>query len=106
VTEPLPVVVRAAETVEGRALLYRRAGAADHAAEALRQATRDRLVPRLGLPRDAGQREVVAALAHRTGRPEAQTHALLYGPPSTSDKETEKELVRLADALDALEKEI
>lgn len=52
VTEPLPVVVRAAETVEGRAQLYRRAGAADHAAAALRQAVRARLAARLGLPRD------------------------------------------------------
>ena len=102
VTEPLPVVVRAAETVEGRARLYRRARAADHAAEALREATRSRLLPRLGLPRDARWQEVVAAVARHTGRPEPATFALLYGPPSTD----EAELVRLADALDALEKQL
>jgi hypothetical protein len=102
VTEPLPVVVRAAETVEGRARLYRRAGAADHAAFALRQAARDRLVPRLGLPRDAAPDAVVAALVERTGRAGQAVWELLYGPPPRTDAD----LVRLADALDALEKEI
>ncbi|HEX6352868.1 DUF4350 domain-containing protein [Actinophytocola sp.] len=102
VTEPLPVVVRAAETVEGRARLYRRARAADHAGEILRHAARDRLIRRLGLTRNAGPQEVVATIARRTGRPETQTHALLYGPPATG----EAELVRLADALDALENEV
>ena len=100
VTEPLPVVVRAAETVEGRARLYRRAGAADHAAGILRQATVARLSHRLGLPRDAGPQEVVTAVAGHTGRQEKETHALLYGPPPAG----ETELVRLADTLDALEK--
>jgi hypothetical protein len=102
VTEPLPVVVRAAETVEGRARLYRRAGAADHAGEALREAARDRLVHRLGLPRDAPGHELVAAVARHTGRPGAEVHALLHGPPTTG----EAELVGLADALDALENEV
>jgi hypothetical protein len=94
VTEPLPVVVRAAETVEGRALLYRRAGAADHAGEALRQATRDRLGDLLGTP------DLVAEIARRTGRHDTET--LLYGPPPAG----EAELVALADALDALENEV
>jgi hypothetical protein len=100
VTEPLPVVVRAAETVEGRARLYRRAGATGHAAGILRQATVTRLTHRLGLPRDAGPNEVVTAVAGHTGRQEQETHALLYGPPPSG----ETELVRLADALDALER--
>jgi hypothetical protein len=46
VEEPLPVVVRAAEAVEGRARLYRAAGARQTAAEALQAATRDRVVRR------------------------------------------------------------
>lgn len=94
VTEPLPVVVRAAETVEGRARLYRRAGAADHAGEALRQATRDRLTATLGTP------DLVAKVTRRTGRPDVA--ALLCGPPPAG----EAELVALADALDALEDEV
>jgi hypothetical protein len=94
VTEPLPVVVRAAETVEGRARLYRRAGAADHAGEALRQATRDRLRAKLGTP------DLAAEVARRTGRHDIDT--LLHGPPVAG----EAELVALADALDALENEV
>ncbi|MFD2801624.1 DUF4350 domain-containing protein [Prauserella oleivorans] len=99
VTEPLPVVVRGAETVEGRARLYRRAGARDHAAEALRRATRDRLLPALGLPADAEPEAVVAAVAARTGR---DAHDVLYGPSPADDAA----LVRLAGSLDALENEV
>ncbi|RBM11190.1 DUF4350 domain-containing protein [Prauserella sp. PE36] len=99
VSEPLPVVVRAAETVEGRARLYRRGGAADHAAEALRRASIERLLSALGLPCDAEPAAVVAAIAARTGR---DTAALLYGPPPADDAA----LVRLADELDALENEV
>lgn len=102
VTEPLPVVVRAAETVEGRARLYRRAGASDHAAEALRHAGRSRLLPLLGLAADAEPSAVVASVAARTRRSQGEVGALLYGPPPADDAG----LVRLADALDALESEV
>jgi hypothetical protein len=102
VTEPLPVVVRAAETVEGRARLYRRAQARDRAAEALRSGARARLVPRLGLGREAGgdpdPRAVVEAVAELTGRPDARVDAALYGPPPTEDNA----LVALADELDSI----
>ena len=49
VAEELPVVVRASETVEGRGRLYRSRRARDRAAAALRTATLQRLLPRLGL---------------------------------------------------------
>ncbi|WP_245239566.1 DUF4350 domain-containing protein, partial [Streptomyces sp. MZ04] len=45
VPERLPVAIRASETVEGRARLYRKANARDRAATALRSATRTRLAP-------------------------------------------------------------
>ncbi|QFU93547.1 DUF4350 domain-containing protein [Amycolatopsis sp. YIM 10] len=102
VHERLPVVVRAAETVEGRARLYRRSGATVHVAGTLRQAARARLAPRLGLAPDAEPPALISALAARTGRPGAQLHALLYGPPPDADPA----LVRLADELDRLEKEV
>jgi hypothetical protein len=102
VVEPLPVVVRAAETVEGTARLYRRAHAVDHAAVALRQASRDRLVARLALPADSDPDVLVTAVASRTGRAAGQVSRVLYGPPPTG----EADLVRLADALDALESEV
>jgi hypothetical protein len=102
VAEPLPVVVRAAETAEGRARLYRKAGAVDHAGEILREATRARLRPLLGLPVDAEPGAVVESVARRSGWNEAQVGALLYGPPPADDPA----LVRLAGALDELEKKV
>ncbi|GHF23796.1 hypothetical protein GCM10017786_67530 [Amycolatopsis deserti] len=102
VTEQLPVVVRAAETTEGRARLYRRAGAADHAAATLRQAAIGRMRPLLGLGAGAEPAAVVAAAAARTGRPGAAVGELLYGPAPGDDAG----LVRLADELDRIEREI
>lgn len=98
VQEPLPVVVRAAETVEGRSRLYRAAGARDRAAQALRGGARERLVHRLGLPTGSGAPAVVETVAARTGRDPADVEALLYGPPPRDDAA----LVRLADDLDGL----
>lgn len=102
VAEPLPVVVRAAETVEGRARLYRRAGARDRAADALRSGARARLTPLLGLPRRTEPPAVVDAVAARTRRTPADVGALLYGAAPPDDAA----LVRLADQLDALEREV
>ncbi|SFB51255.1 hypothetical protein SAMN05216266_11557 [Amycolatopsis marina] len=103
VTEPLPVVVRAAETVEGRSRLYRRAGAAEHAAQALRKATRDRVLPTIGLSvaEAADPGAVTEAVAARTGRATGEVRALLYSSAVTGDAE----LVRLASELDALERD-
>jgi hypothetical protein len=102
VAEPLPVVVRAAESVEGRARLYRRAQARDRAADALRAGARSRLIPRLGLGRGAGGEPapaaVVDAVGWRTRRSDAEVHAALYGPPPPDDAT----LVNLADSLDSI----
>jgi hypothetical protein len=99
VTEPLPVVVRAAEVVEGHGRLYRRAGARDRAAAALRVATLTRLAAHAGLRRGARTDDVVAAAATATGRPAADVWYLLGGPPPADDAG----LLRLAVELDALE---
>lgn len=45
VPEKLPVAIRASETAEGRARLYRKTDARDRAADALRSTTRTRLAP-------------------------------------------------------------
>ena len=102
VAEPLPVVVRAAETVEGRARLYRRAGARGKAADSLRAGALRRLVPLLGLPRRAEPPAVVDAVTGRTRRTGAEIAALLYGAAPADDAA----LVRLAGDLDALDREI
>ncbi len=101
VTEPLPIVVRAAETAEGRARLYRRAKAAGHAGETLREAARGRLRTALGLPRDADPAALVESVSTRTGRPPHDVGAILYGPPVPDDPA----LVRLAGELDQVERE-
>lgn len=102
VVENLPVVVRAAETVEGRARLYERGRVQGRAAEALREATRNRLATRLGLPRTASPSDVAAAVTARGGRPSVEVLGLLAGPAPADDPQ----LVRLAGALDQLEAEV
>ncbi|GAA2214334.1 DUF4350 domain-containing protein [Nonomuraea monospora] len=102
VTEKLPVIVRAAETVEGRGRLYRARRARERAADALRAGTIDRLTPRLGLASGADRQEIVPALAARTGQDAQQVGAALYGPPPADDAG----LVRLAGYLDFMERQI
>jgi Domain of unknown function (DUF4350) len=102
VTEPLPVVVRAAETVEGHGRLYRSRHSRQRAAEALRAAAAARLTPRLGLQAGAEPATIAAAVAARSGRNVAAVHALLFGPPPGTDAA----LVQLAGDLDALESEV
>lgn len=102
VEEALPVVVRAAETVEGRARLYRKAGARDSASAALRRASVERLLPVVSLPRRSHPTAVVAAVAARTGRSPVDVDNLLYGAAPADDQR----LVALADALDQLEREV
>ncbi|MEE1786008.1 DUF4350 domain-containing protein [Streptomyces sp. SP17BM10] len=106
ISENLPVVVRAAETTEGRARLYHRAKARGRAADALRRAAAHRLAPTLGVPITAGAPDpeaLCAAVADRlTTRPAGDVRALLYGPDPTDDAA----LLRLADDLDALERQV
>jgi hypothetical protein len=99
VSEPLPVVVRSAEVVEGHGRLYRRAGARDRAAVALRGATATRLIDRYGLQRSASLPELVAVVASATGFTPADVTQLLGGEPPRDDAA----LLRLAGELDALE---
>jgi hypothetical protein len=102
VAERIPVVVRASETVEGRGRLYRSRRARDRAADALRTATLQRMLPRLGLSHSAEPPAIVAAVAQRCGQ---QPHALahtLFGPPPQSDDD----LVYLARELDNIERQV
>jgi hypothetical protein len=102
VAEPLPVVVRAAETVEGHARLYQSRRARARAADALRQGLISRVSPLVGLPVTAGNDAVVAALAPRTTLAPARVAELLYGPAPESDRA----LVDLARDLDEFEREV
>jgi uncharacterized protein DUF4350 len=109
VAEDLPVVVRASETVEGRGRLYRSRRARDRAAQALRAATLQRLLPRLGLGADISAPAVVPpapivviAVAHRSRGDAEWVRHILYGPPPATDAD----LVHLARALDDIERQI
>ncbi|AVH58353.1 MULTISPECIES: DUF4350 domain-containing protein [Streptomyces] len=104
VPERLPVAVRASETVEGRARLYRKANARDRASAALRSTTRTRLAPLIGVPpaqAHAPEALLPALSAHLQGDGQA-LHSLLFGPPPRDDAA----LISLADQLDALEREV
>ncbi|MEV0581936.1 DUF4350 domain-containing protein [Nonomuraea sp. NPDC050310] len=102
VAERLPVVVRAAETVEGRGGLYRARRARGQAAAALRAGTLDRIVPRLGLTGDSPPHAVVSAVAVRTGLDPQQIGGALYGTAPADDGG----LVGLARYLEQLERQI
>lgn len=106
VPEELPVAIRASETVEGRARLYRKTNARDRAATALRSTTRTRLAPLVGVPvtqAHAPEALLAALAAHLDSDTHGQPlQSLLFGPPPSDDAA----LISLADQLDALEREV
>ena len=105
VTERLPVTVRAAETVEGHARLYRRANAHGRAAELLRKAAASRMAGYFGIPAARAHADpslLVAPVAARLQVAEGLIADLLAGEAPQS----EAELVLLADHLDQLEQEV
>ncbi len=130
VEEPLPVVVPAAETVEGRARLYAAGKARGAAAEALRAGARARLGGALEHGGEPDPQGLVTAVAARAGRQPGEVAALLYGsavPGGTAQTGTagappgqvpglgepvagtpgdDAALVRLADEIDRLEREV
>ena len=102
VAEPLPVVVRAAEAVEGRSRLYRAARATGAAAEQLRAGARQEVDRRLGGSGPVERAVLVTRAAARTGRDPLALDALLYGAAPADDAA----LVRLAHDLDDLTREV
>ncbi|MFF1343983.1 DUF4350 domain-containing protein [Streptomyces sp. NPDC058290] len=108
VTEKLPVAIRASETTEGRARLYRKAGARDRAATVLRAAARERLAALVGVPPTRAHEPAALLPAVSTRLTDGQTDgrrdltALLFGTTPADDAA----LVALADHLDALEREV
>lgn len=102
VAEDLPVVVRASETTEGRGRLYRSRRARDRAAQALRTATLQRLLPRLGLGADAQPPAVLQAIAGRRGSDPEMLWHIFFGPPPSTDAD----LVELTRALDDVERQV
>ena len=102
VVENLPVVVRASETMEGRARLYSRANARLRALDALRIGTIDRLSRLTGLPRAASVDEVIDALAALLGRDRGEIASILLDAIPSNDAA----LVHFSDLLLTLEADV
>jgi hypothetical protein len=102
ISERLPVIVRASETVEGHARLYQSRRARDRAAAALRDAMLRRVLPVIGLVRDSPAAAVTSALAARSRLGQPEISSIVYGPAPATDAE----LVRLARSLDELERQV
>lgn len=102
VAEKLPVIVRSNETMEGRARLYERAGAREHALDALRIGTISRLATTCGLPRRSTVDEVIDAVVALTGRDREEVSDLLVDRIPTGDAA----LLKLSDDLLLLEADV
>lgn len=102
VPEPLPVVVPASETAEGRARLYRDAHALESAAAALRSASLGRVAAHLRLGHGTTADAVVATAAAESGIPGPRLRRTYFPGRLTS----EAALVAWARELHTLEKEI
>jgi hypothetical protein len=101
VFEPLPVVVKAVETAEGRARLYQDSHALERARDNLRAGTLVRLAQALRLGSQATADDVVQAAARHLGRPATDISGLISERPTTATR-----LVQWSQELDKLENEV
>ncbi|MFP5312141.1 MAG: DUF4350 domain-containing protein, partial [Actinomycetes bacterium] len=101
VFEPLPVVVKAVETAEGRARLYQDSRAVTQARDNLRSGLLVRLARKLRLGPGATAEDAITAAARLLGRDPAPIRALVNERPAT-----EARLVAWSQALAKLEKEV
>ncbi|TAL44514.1 MAG: DUF4350 domain-containing protein [Salinibacterium sp.] len=100
VIENLPVVVRASETMLGRARLYERSSARLRALDSLRIGTIQRLASLCGLPRLATVDAVIATVAEIVDLQPAEVRRILVD----AEPRTDRELLTLSDALLSLER--
>ncbi|OFI39846.1 hypothetical protein BIU82_02020 [Arthrobacter sp. SW1] len=100
VFEPLPVVVKAAETAEGRARLYQDSRALDRAAANLHAGTAVRLARVFRLGPEAGIGALVDAVSRKTGRPPVEVRNIFDHRP-----DSQSGLVQWAQTLEQLEQE-
>ncbi|MGR0159487.1 DUF4350 domain-containing protein [Paenarthrobacter nitroguajacolicus] len=101
VFEPLPVVVKAAETAEGRARLYQDSRAVVRATENLRAGTLSRLARHLNLGADATTEAILDATARHVAGPAQELRFVLidFMPDS------EGQLVQWAQQIERIEQE-
>jgi hypothetical protein len=102
VVENLPVVVRAGETIEGRARLYRTASARVHALDAFRVGAVQRIGVLCGLPPRAHVDQVAASAAALTGREVKDVRDVLLDGVPLTDASAVDFAARLAELEDAV----
>lgn len=100
VVEDLPVVVRASESLDGRARLYQRSDARLHALDALRIGAVGRLASRLGLGPNAPAADVCAAVAAELRVDPGEVRAVLLDAVPGGDRDF-LDLARRVRALEA-----
>ncbi|GAA1506938.1 hypothetical protein GCM10009827_021090 [Dactylosporangium maewongense] len=105
VVEPLPVVVRAGETVTGRGRLYQRARARDESLRTLRAAAVARMARLLRLEPGTGRATLVAAVAAHCGWPPEVVDDTLFGLPPVDDEALVAAAVRLEMLTEAVTNE-
>jgi hypothetical protein len=101
VFEPLPVVVKAVETAEGRARLYQDSRAISQARDNLRAGLLVRLAGKLRLGTGASSEDTITAAARLLGRDPREVRAIINEHPTS-----EAALVAWSQAIDKLEKEV
>ena len=106
VVENLPVVVRASETMEGRARLYESGSARLRALDSLRIGAVQRIAVLCALPRTATVDEVLAAAAAIMSGTTAWPVSRLRGVLLDTVPGSDTELVRLSDELLVLERDV
>jgi hypothetical protein len=102
VVERLPVIVRASETMEGRARLYQASSARLRAVDAIRIGTIQRIAVLCGLSRRASLDEVIGASAAATGREPRAVRELLVETAPRNDAD----LLRISDELLVFERDV
>ncbi|NEM90829.1 DUF4350 domain-containing protein [Galbitalea soli] len=102
VIERMPAVVRASETMEGRARLYARSSDRLHALDALRIGSVGRLAVLCGLPHTATVEDIIGSVCALTGRSRDEVRGILLDDVPRTDRQ----LVQMSDALVALEREV
>ena len=101
VFEPLPVVVKAVETAEGRARLYQDSRAISQARDNLRAGLLVRLSGKLRLGTGASSEDTITAAARLLGRDPREVRVIINEHPTS-----EAALVAWSQAIDKLEKEV
>lgn len=100
--ERLPVIVPAVETVHGRAALSARSHDRAGALHTLRTASLLRIAKRLALDSQVGKPEIIARIAHTTGRDPAQVDWVFSSATPTTDTD----LTTIVRQLTLIESEI